>query len=212
MLRRRRFELAAWEGMETAKPWREADADVAEAIELCEDYAGEMSRLAEPARADVPGESNETFAEPRGVAVVIAPWNVPLAILPGMTAAAVVAGNTLVMKPAEQSSVIAATLIFTSVGYRRGIGQWVDLGIAPPLERLLVLAVGAAIALPFGFGLMLAIRRLARLLAEAAVPPVAPGKVDQGRAPRRLFVITLEFLNGRDRLAAYDVHSLIQYD
>ena len=110
-MRRRRFELAAWEVLETAKPWREADADVAEAIDFCEYYAREMLRLAEPHRRDVPGEANDTFYEPRGVAVVIAPWNFPLAILCGMTAAALVAGNTVVMKPAEQSPVIAAKLM-----------------------------------------------------------------------------------------------------
>jgi len=64
-----------------------------------------------PERRDVPGEENATFYEPRGVAVIIAPWNFPLAILAGMTAAAVVAGNTVVMKPAEQSSVVGAVLM-----------------------------------------------------------------------------------------------------
>ena len=72
------------------KQWREADADVAEAIDYCEYYAREMLRLAAPQRRDVPGEENEYFYEPRGVAVVIAPWNFPLAILCGMTAAALV--------------------------------------------------------------------------------------------------------------------------
>ncbi len=111
IMRRRRFELAAWEVVETAKPRREADADVAEAIDFCEFYAADMLRLAEPRRRDVPGESNATFYEGRGVAVVIAPWNFPLAILTGMTAAALVAGNAVVMKPAEQSAVIAAKLM-----------------------------------------------------------------------------------------------------
>jgi RHH-type proline utilization regulon transcriptional repressor/proline dehydrogenase/delta 1-pyrroline-5-carboxylate dehydrogenase len=111
IMRRRRFELSGWEVLETAKPWREADADVAEAIDFCEYYAAEMLRLSEPHRRDVPGETNATFYEPRGVAVVIAPWNFPLAILTGMTAAALVTGNTVVMKPAEQSPVIAAKLM-----------------------------------------------------------------------------------------------------
>ncbi len=108
VLRRCRFELAAWEVYETAKPWREADGDVAEAIDFCEYYAREMLRIQGPRRRDVPGESNEYFYEPRGVVAVIAPWNFPLAILCGMTAAAVVAGNTVVMKPAEQSTIVAA--------------------------------------------------------------------------------------------------------
>ncbi|HVV99283.1 MAG TPA: proline dehydrogenase family protein, partial [Planctomycetaceae bacterium] len=102
-MRRRRFELAAWEVFECGKPWAEADADVAEAIDFCMYYAAEMRKLGEPRHCDVPGEENRYFYRPRGVAVVIAPWNVPLAILTGMTAAAIVAGNTVVMKPAEQS-------------------------------------------------------------------------------------------------------------
>ncbi|MBY0521776.1 MAG: L-glutamate gamma-semialdehyde dehydrogenase [Gemmataceae bacterium] len=122
-LRRRRFELAAWEVYESAKQWREADADVAEAIDFCEYYAREMCRLAQPHRRDVPGEENEYFYEPRGITVVIAPWNFPLAILCGMTAAALVTGNTVIMKPAEQSSIIAAKLmsVFQSVGLPSGV-------------------------------------------------------------------------------------------
>jgi RHH-type proline utilization regulon transcriptional repressor/proline dehydrogenase/delta 1-pyrroline-5-carboxylate dehydrogenase len=111
LLRERRWELAAWEVHECAKQWREADADVAEAIDFCDYYAREMLRLAKPQRRDVPGEENEYFYEPRGVAIIIAPWNFPLAILAGMTAAAVVTGNTAIMKPAEQSPIIAAKLL-----------------------------------------------------------------------------------------------------
>lgn len=110
-MRRRRFELSAWEVYECGKPWREADGDVAEAIDFCDYYAHEMLRLAVPRRRDVPGEDNVYFYEPRGVTVVIAPWNFPLAILCGMTAAALVTGNTVVMKPAEQSAVVGAKLM-----------------------------------------------------------------------------------------------------
>jgi RHH-type proline utilization regulon transcriptional repressor/proline dehydrogenase/delta 1-pyrroline-5-carboxylate dehydrogenase len=110
IMRRRRFELAAIEVFEVGKPWREADADVAEAIDFCRYYAREARRLAQPARVDVPGEENTTAWLPRGVAVVIAPWNFPLAILAGMTTAALVTGNTVVMKPAEQSSLVALRL------------------------------------------------------------------------------------------------------
>ncbi len=110
-MRQRRFELAAWEIFECGKPWREADADVAEAIDFCEFYAREMIRLAEPRRRDVPGETNACEHIPRGVAVVIPPWNFPLAIPCGMTVAALVAGNTVVLKPAEQSPVIAWHLV-----------------------------------------------------------------------------------------------------
>ena len=76
-MRRRRFELAAWEVFECAKNWREADADVAETIDYCEFYAQEMLRLGSPRNVNLPGEENAYFYEPRGVAVVIAPWNFP---------------------------------------------------------------------------------------------------------------------------------------
>jgi RHH-type proline utilization regulon transcriptional repressor/proline dehydrogenase/delta 1-pyrroline-5-carboxylate dehydrogenase len=109
--RQRRWDLSAWIIYETGKPWREADADVAEAIDFCEYYAREMLRLAVPRTCHVPGEDNLYFYEPRGVAVVIAPWNFPLAILTGMATAALVAGNTVILKPAEQSSVVAAQLM-----------------------------------------------------------------------------------------------------
>ncbi len=107
-LRSRRFELTAWQIFECGKPWAEADADVAEAIDFCMYYAQEMRRLCEPISADVPGEENSYSYRSRGVVVVIAPWNFPLAILCGMTVAALVTGNTVIMKPAEQSSVVAA--------------------------------------------------------------------------------------------------------
>ncbi len=111
ILRERRFELAAWEVFECAKPWREADADVAEAIDFCEFYARQMIRLGSPDRRDVPGETNAIERIARGVAVVIPPWNFPLAIPCGMTVAALVAGNAVILKPAEQSPVIAAQLV-----------------------------------------------------------------------------------------------------
>ena len=107
ILRKRRFELAAWEVYECGKPWAEADGDVAEAIDFCEFYAREMIRLSEPRHRDVPGETNFTEHLPRGVAVVIPPWNFPLAIPTGMTVAALVAGNAVILKPAEQSPVMA---------------------------------------------------------------------------------------------------------
>ena len=111
IMRRRRFELAAWEVVECAKTWREADADVCEAIDFCEYYASGAIELAGPHGVDVPGEEDRFEHLPRGVAAVIAPWNFPLAILTGMTSAALVTGNTVVMKPAEQSSVVAAKLM-----------------------------------------------------------------------------------------------------
>jgi RHH-type proline utilization regulon transcriptional repressor/proline dehydrogenase/delta 1-pyrroline-5-carboxylate dehydrogenase len=106
--RDRRFELSAWMTFEAGKQWRESDADVAEAIDFCEYYADEMLRMAKIQARDVPGEDNRYFYEPRGVTVVIAPWNFPLAILCGMATAALVTGNTVILKPAEQTSIIAA--------------------------------------------------------------------------------------------------------
>jgi RHH-type proline utilization regulon transcriptional repressor/proline dehydrogenase/delta 1-pyrroline-5-carboxylate dehydrogenase len=131
-LRRRRFELAALQVHECGKPWREADGDVCEAIDFCVYYARQMLRLSEGRHVDLPGESNQHFHEPRGVVAVIAPWNFPLAILCGMTAAAVVSGNTAIVKPAEQSSLTGAALVeaFEQAGappgvvnYLPGIGE-----------------------------------------------------------------------------------------
>jgi RHH-type proline utilization regulon transcriptional repressor/proline dehydrogenase/delta 1-pyrroline-5-carboxylate dehydrogenase len=106
-MRQRRFELAAWQVIECGKPWAEADGDVCEAIDFCRYYAQQMRSLDAPQQMDLPGEENRYFYRACGVVVVIAPWNFPLAILAGMTAAALVTGNTVVMKPAEQSSVVA---------------------------------------------------------------------------------------------------------
>ncbi|HVF09221.1 MAG TPA: L-glutamate gamma-semialdehyde dehydrogenase, partial [Abditibacteriaceae bacterium] len=107
----RRFEIAAWQVYEVGKPWRDADADVAEAIDFCEYYAAEMECLDAPRRRDVPGEWNDYFYEARGPAVIIAPWNFPLAILTGMSVAAIVAGNPVVIKPSEQSARVGAFLM-----------------------------------------------------------------------------------------------------
>jgi RHH-type proline utilization regulon transcriptional repressor/proline dehydrogenase/delta 1-pyrroline-5-carboxylate dehydrogenase len=139
VMRRRRFELAAWQVYECGKQWREADADVAEAIDYCDYYAREMLRLAEPQRRDVPGEENTYFYEPRGVVSVIAPWNFPLAILCGMTTAALATGNTAVMKPAEQSAVIGAKLmeVFQEVGLPAGVVNYLP-GVGEEVGPVLV--------------------------------------------------------------------------
>lgn len=111
-MRRDRFELMAIEVYETGKPWSEADGDITEAIDFCEYYAKEMERISKPIRVSyVSGESGYYSYRPRGVALVIAPWNFPLAILCGMAAGALVTGNTVIMKPAEQSSIIAHKLM-----------------------------------------------------------------------------------------------------
>ncbi|MBI2311413.1 MAG: bifunctional proline dehydrogenase/L-glutamate gamma-semialdehyde dehydrogenase [Betaproteobacteria bacterium] len=107
----RRAELAAWEILEVGKNWREADADVAEAIDYLRYYAGEMERLAGwLPTASFPAERNHLRYEPRGPAVIIAPWNFPLAILTGMATAALVAGNPVILKPAGPARIIAHQL------------------------------------------------------------------------------------------------------
>ncbi len=111
-LRRRRDELAALMVRECAKPWPEADADVCEAIDFLEYYALAAPALeAGPELAQVPGERNTMRYAPRGVVAVIAPWNFPLAIPAGMTAAGLAAGNAVVLKPAEQSPGCALALV-----------------------------------------------------------------------------------------------------
>ncbi|MDP1661381.1 MAG: proline dehydrogenase family protein, partial [Phycisphaerales bacterium] len=107
-MRERRDELSAVMIKESGKTWREADADTCEAIDFCDYYARQAARLFERQRIGrFIGELDEAFYQPRGVAVVIAPWNFPLAICCGMTVAALVTGNTVIVKPAEQTPGIA---------------------------------------------------------------------------------------------------------
>jgi RHH-type transcriptional regulator, proline utilization regulon repressor / proline dehydrogenase / delta 1-pyrroline-5-carboxylate dehydrogenase len=139
ILHRDRFDLAAVEIAECAKPQREADSDLAEAIDFCRYYAWQMRQLSEPHGADVPGEQNRWLYESRGPAVVIAPWNFPLAILTGMAAAAVVAGNPIILKPAEQSPLIAYRLAvaFEEAGAPAGVVNYLP-GIGEEIGPLLV--------------------------------------------------------------------------
>ncbi len=110
-MRRRRDELCGLVIQEAGKGWRDADGEVAEAIDFCEYYARLAVPLLEPHRLGrFVGELDQVMHQPRGVCVVISPWNFPLAILCGMTAAALVCGNTVVMKPAEQTPGIASVL------------------------------------------------------------------------------------------------------
>ena len=123
-MQKEKFHLAALQVLEVGKGWREADGDIAEAIDFCRYYALEMRRLAEPRRmGHVPGEVSLYHYQPRGVSLVIAPWNFPLAILTGMVAASLVTGNTVLMKPAEQSSIIAHELMrmMLEVGFPPGV-------------------------------------------------------------------------------------------
>ncbi len=130
-MRRQRLELAAWMVLEVGKSWVEADADVAEAVDFCEFYAREMLRLSQPQPlVDWPGEENDLVYIPLGVGVIIPPWNFPLAILTGMTMAAVVSGNTAVIKPSSDSPAIAAQLmrICEAVGLPPGVVNFVTGG------------------------------------------------------------------------------------
>ena len=111
-MRERRRELAALCVRECAKPWVEADADVAEAIDYLEYYARGALELERGATvSDAPGEHNSLRYVPRGVCAVIAPWNFPLAIPMGMTSAALATGNAVVLKPAEQSPACGAMVV-----------------------------------------------------------------------------------------------------
>jgi RHH-type proline utilization regulon transcriptional repressor/proline dehydrogenase/delta 1-pyrroline-5-carboxylate dehydrogenase len=108
LLRARRDELAGVMIREAGKTWREADADVCEAIDFCEYYARSAVGLFEPRRlGQFVGELNLCWYQPRGVAAVISPWNFPLAICTGMTTAALVTGNTAIVKPSTQTRGIA---------------------------------------------------------------------------------------------------------
>ncbi len=112
LLRQRRADVTAWAILETGKPWREADPDVVEAIEYLEYYSAQMERLSQRRELWEPrGERNQLGYVPRGVAVVISPWNFPAAILTGMTSAALVSGNAVIVKPSGQSSIVAAQIV-----------------------------------------------------------------------------------------------------
>ncbi len=108
----RKFELCAWLSFEVGKNWAEADADVGETIDFLEFYAREAMRL-ESATTPIqlPGEKNAFRYLPLGVGAVIPPWNFPLAIMAGMTAAAIVCGNTVVLKPSIDAPTIAARFL-----------------------------------------------------------------------------------------------------
>jgi RHH-type proline utilization regulon transcriptional repressor/proline dehydrogenase/delta 1-pyrroline-5-carboxylate dehydrogenase len=126
-MRKRRFELIALEVYETGKTIPEADADVAEAIDHLEYNARRMKELGRPQRLGrYPGEINDYFYEPKGVAVIIPPWNFPLAIPTGMTSAALVAGNSVILKPSGLSPVVEWQLfdIFRAAGLPPAVFQY----------------------------------------------------------------------------------------
>jgi 1-pyrroline-5-carboxylate dehydrogenase len=109
ILRARRFENNAWMILEAGKTWVEADADTAEAIDFCEFYGREALRYSEPQPLTrLNGEDNELWYIPLGVGAVIPPWNFPCAILVGMTTAALVSGNTVILKPSSDTPAVGA--------------------------------------------------------------------------------------------------------
>ena len=123
-VRRRRFELCAWMVYEVSKSWAEADGDIAEAIDFCEFYGREIVRLAGPQPIHMlPGEHDEMRYIPLGAGVAIPPWNFPAAIMVGLTVAPVVAGHTIVLKPASTAPIIAAKFmeVLETVGLPPGV-------------------------------------------------------------------------------------------
>lgn len=111
LMKQKEFELASLQVFEVGKTWVEAHADVCEAIDFCSYYAKEFKKITLPKKTcEISGEESLSSYEAIGVAAVIAPWNFPFAILTGMTVAPLVCGNTVIIKPAEQSSLIAYQL------------------------------------------------------------------------------------------------------
>ena len=127
LMEEKRHELNAWICLEVGKIIPQADAEVSEAIDFCRYYAAEMERLDSGYNYDIAGENNCYFYQPKGIAIVISPWNFPFAIATGMTVAALVTGNCTLLKPAATSSVIAAkiTEILIEAGIPKGVLQYV---------------------------------------------------------------------------------------
>jgi 1-pyrroline-5-carboxylate dehydrogenase len=128
MIRRRKHEFSALMTKEAGKPWREADADTAEAIDFLEYYARQMVALKDgvPVQSR-PNEDNRYTYIPLGVGIIISPWNFPLAIMAGTTVAAIVAGNTVLLKPASTTPVIAAKFVevMEAAGLPKGVLNFV---------------------------------------------------------------------------------------
>jgi len=139
ILRRRRFEMNAWMVLEVGKNWTEADGDTAEAIDFMEFYGREAIRYAQPhPLTPVPGEDNELKYIPLGAGAVIPPWNFPCAILTGMTTAAMVTGNTVVLKPSSDSCAIgwAVFSILEEAGMPPGVVNFLPGGGATAGQAL----------------------------------------------------------------------------
>lgn len=124
LMRERKHDFSAWMIVEIGKSWVEADADVAEAIDFCEYYGREMLRLNAPAPLTKhPTEKNKLSYIPLGVGLIIPPWNFPLAIYVGMTTAAIVSGNSVIVKPSSETPGIAYqfALLLEEVGLPKGV-------------------------------------------------------------------------------------------
>ncbi|PSR22899.1 MAG: L-glutamate gamma-semialdehyde dehydrogenase [Sulfobacillus thermosulfidooxidans] len=148
IMRRRKLFLSALEVYEAGKTWTEAEADVAEAIDFLEYYGRQMERLSEPVPLiPLDDEEDRAFYVPLGVGAIIPPWNFPLAILTGMTSAAIVTGNCVILKPASATPIIGAHFaeIMREAGLPSGVLNFVpgdggtigDYIVTHPLTRFI---------------------------------------------------------------------------
>jgi 1-pyrroline-5-carboxylate dehydrogenase len=158
LIRERNFEFCAWLTLEVGKNWAEADADVGETIDFLEFYGREALRLSRATTPiQLPGERNELHYIPLGVGAVIPPWNFPFAIMAGMTAASIVCGNTVILKPSVDSPTIAAKFIelLEEVGLPDGVvnfcpGEGREFGsavVAHPQTRFIAFTGSKAVGL-----------------------------------------------------------------
>ena len=157
-MRRRKHEFSALMSYEAGKTWPEADADTAEAIDFLEFYARENLRyFGEQPCGTVPGERTRLVYLPLGVVAVIPPWNFPLAIMLGMTAAALVSGNTVVLKPSSDTPAVALRFVelMRSLGLPDGVLNFVTGGggaigdslVSHPLVRMIAFTGSKAVGL-----------------------------------------------------------------
>jgi 1-pyrroline-5-carboxylate dehydrogenase len=158
LIRERSFEFCAWLTLEVGKNWAEADADVGETIDFLEFYGREALRLAQSKTPiQFPGERNQLRYIPLGVGAVIPPWNFPFAIMAGMTAASIVTGNTVILKPSVDAPTIAAIFmeLLEEVGLPDGVvnlcpGEGPDFGsavVAHPQTRFVAFTGSKAVGL-----------------------------------------------------------------
>ncbi|WP_264807316.1 aldehyde dehydrogenase family protein, partial [Cytobacillus sp. NCCP-133] len=128
IIRRRKHEFSALLTKEAGKPWNEADADTAEAIDFLEYYARQVLKIKDGVPVNSrPNEYNRYDYIPLGVGIIISPWNFPLAIMAGTTVAAIVAGNTVLLKPASTTPVVAAKFVevMEEAGLPKGVLNFV---------------------------------------------------------------------------------------